>query len=397
MQKRMTAASANANDPTTKVIFACNFIKPDNVNTPEYQRVRLLSRNFQVALVHRWDIPEVFLWQCHETHRVGGGIFSVVRGFFLIAYLRLVKGYGVVHTSPETFGIIWGYLAKTLLGCAWIYDLWDHPSLELVQGRPLIVPMKKFLFKVLLRRVLAADSWIIGMQGGVLEHLPGSYPQHKIVKITNGVDLALIDRVLEREAGGRAQEDGTLLKVCYAGPITLRRGMAVLLESLASLDEGVPVQADLFGEPDDVTLVAIEEHNMRNPHKVNYHGYLGHEEALARLAQSDVCLCILDASILNFEYSYPVKLFEYLALGRVVVASRTPGMAEVIEDGENGFFTSFNAEDLNVVFQKVIATRKNGGIESIQFSARETAARYNWEDINEKILLHLRALLKLRA
>lgn len=386
-----------ANDPTTKVIFACNFIKPDNVNTPEYQRVRLLTRNFQVALVHRWAIPDVFRRQCQETHRVGGGIFSVVRGFFLIAYLRLVKGYSVVHTSPETFGIIWGYLAKNLLGCAWIYDLWDHPSLELVQGRPLVMPIKKILFKVLLQGVLAADGWIIGMQEGVLEHLPGSYPQDKILKVTNGVDLALIDRVLEKETGNRVRRDGTVLKVCYAGPITLRRGMAVLLESLASLDEEAPLRIDLFGEPNEDTLAAIKEHNMRNPHKVSYHGYLGHEEALARLAESDVCLCILDASVLNFEYSYPVKLFEYLALGRVVVASRTLGMAEVIKDGENGFFTCYGAGDLKVMFDKIIAMRKNGEIGRVQFSARETAASYNWEDINEKILLHMRALLKLRT
>jgi glycosyltransferase involved in cell wall biosynthesis len=393
----MTATSTTENGPARKVIFACNFIKPDNVNTPEYQRVKLLSRNFRVALVYRWAIPDASRRRCQETYRVGGGIFSVVRGFFLIAYLRFAKGYTVVYTSPETFGIIWGYLAKVLFGCVWIYDLWDHPSLELVQGRPLIVPIKKVIFDTLLRKLLQADGWIIGMHEGVLEHLPGSYPRDKIVKVTNGVDLTVIDSALEKGSRGRARQNETLLKVCYAGPIVLQRGMSVLLESLASLDKEFRVRVDLFGERHEDTLTAIKAHNMRSPHEVRYHGYLAHEKALAKLAESDVCLCVLDPSVLNFQYSYPIKLFEYLALSRVVVASRTLGMAEIIEDGDNGFLTLYSAEDLKAVFDKIIAMRNDGEIQRIRRSARETATNYSWQDINEKILLHLRKLLELRA
>lgn len=151
---------------------------------------------------------------------------------------------------------------------------------------------------------------------------------------------------------------------------------------------------ELFGERDENTLKAINSHNLRSPHKVHYHGYLNHEKALAKLAESDVCLCIQDPSVVNLEYSYPLKLFEYLALGRIVVASRTLGISEVIEEGDNGFLASYNAEDLKAVFDKVIDMRTSGEIESIQCSASETAASYDWEFINEKILSHLRALLK---
>lgn len=78
------------------------------------------------------------------------------------------------------------------------------------------------------------------MHEGVLRHLPDSYPPDKMVKVTNGVDLSLIDRIMRNKPEVQTRRIGAFLEVCYAGPITLQRGMSVLLESLTLL-KGKPV------------------------------------------------------------------------------------------------------------------------------------------------------------
>ncbi len=389
-----SAAGSGAGNSTPRLIFACNLIL-DNENVPEYQRARLLTQNFRTAILYRSTIPDTIRDECQETYRLRGRILSVLHGFLLILYLRVVGGYRTLYTSPETFSMIWGSLAKSLLGCKWIYDLWDHPSLEFARGRPFVTAAKKLLYCAFLRRRLAdADGWVVAMHKGVLDHMPKPYPERKIVQITNGVDLTLIDGILGDKVETLESRDTRSLKVCYAGPVTMLRGMSILLQCLDSLGPEYSIEVNLIGRSDDEVLEAIENHNRSSPHKVLYHGYLPHEEALIKLAESEVCLCILDPSVLSYRYSYNVKIFEYLALGKVVAASRTAAFAEIIEDGRNGFLISYNAEGLKSVFDKVFDMKKRGDLVRVKRAARETARFYLWEDINDKMLSGLQTLLR---
>ena len=395
-----SAASAHTVNSMPKLIFVCDFIKPGNVNVPEYQRAKMFTENFRTAIVYRWDIPDSIRGRCEEAYRVRGRMLAALHGFSLILYLRIVRGYKIVYTGPNIFAIIWASLAKSLLGCRWIFDLWDHPSLELASARTLSSLVKKPLYDIFLQRRLAdADAWIIAMHMDVLDHMPKPYPKNKIVHVTNGIDLSNIEHMREHEAQLHEGKGGTVLNVCYAGAVTAWRGMGILLECLESLGTEYSIRVELFGENlkregDDEILQALENLNHSSPHKVRYHGNLPHKEALAKIAESEVGLCILKPFVLSYDYSYNVKIFEYLALGKVIVASRTTAFSEVIRDGDNGFLISFSAEDLRTAFDRIIELKQRGELVRIKRAARETAKLYRWEDINKKILLHLDAVLK---
>ena len=393
--RKGSAASSQTNNSMPKLIFICDFIKPGNVNVPEYQRAKLLTHHFRTTIVYRWDIPDSIRGECEEVYRVRGRILAVLHGFLLVLYLRVVKGYEIVYTGPNIFAIMWGSLAKSFLGCRWILDLWDHPSLELASAHPFSALAKKPLYKTFLQRKPAdADAWIIGMHMGVLDFMPESYPRSRIVHVTNGIDLSTIESMRGYDTEVREGRKDQVLNVCYAGPITEWRGMRVLLEGLESLGTEYRIRVELFGERDDEILQAIENHNRVSPHKIRYHGYLPHKEALAKLAESDVCLCILDTSVVSFEYAYAVKIFEYLALGKVIVATRTTASSEIIRDGDNGFLISFSAEGLRMVFERIIKMKERGDLVRVERAARESAKLYRWEDINDRIVLHLDTVLK---
>ena len=60
----------------------------------------------------------------------------------------------------------------------------------------------------------------------------------------------------------------------------------------------------------------------------------------ARIADADVLVLPNTATEVSARYTSPLKLFEYLAAGRPIVASRLPALAEVLEDDVNALLVA---------------------------------------------------------
>jgi len=85
------------------------------------------------------------------------------------------------------------------------------------------------------------------------------------------------------------------------------------------------------------------------------------------------------------EYASPLKLFEYLALGRAVLAPRLPNLMEILEDGTNALlFDPDKPGDMETVLARLCddpeLRRRLGGaardcIESRGFTWRANAER----------------------
>ncbi len=79
--------------------------------------------------------------------------------------------------------------------------------------------------------------------------------------------------------------------------------------------------------------------------RVIFAGYVPHDQVPAYLSAMDIVLAPYPR--LDFFYYSPLKLFEYLAAGKAVIASRIGQITEIIRDGVNGvLFDPDNFEDL---------------------------------------------------
>jgi glycosyltransferase involved in cell wall biosynthesis len=63
-------------------------------------------------------------------------------------------------------------------------------------------------------------------------------------------------------------------------------------------------------------------------------GYVKYEEMASHIAAMDIVLALYPG--LSFFYYSPVKLFEYMAAGKAVVATQIGQISELIQNGENG-------------------------------------------------------------
>ena len=128
--------------------------------------------------------------------------------------------------------------------------------------------------------------------------------------------------------------------VAYAGHLYPWKGVDVLVEALALVPEvagrivgGHPRESDLGR----VTALVAERGLAA---RVQFTGLLPPQDVAAALDEADILVLPNTATEVSARYTSPLKLFEYLAAGRPIVASRLPALTEVLEDGVNALLVA---------------------------------------------------------
>jgi len=128
--------------------------------------------------------------------------------------------------------------------------------------------------------------------------------------------------------------------VAYAGHLYPWKGVDVLIEALALLPD---VAGRIVGghprEPDLERATALAAARDLGP-RVQFTGLLPPQDVAGAIADADVLVLPNTATEVSARYTSPLKLFEYLAAGRPIVASRLPALAEVLEDGVNALLVA---------------------------------------------------------
>jgi glycosyltransferase involved in cell wall biosynthesis len=121
----------------------------------------------------------------------------------------------------------------------------------------------------------------------------------------------------------------------YAGHLYPWKGADLVIEAVAALPEveGVIVGGH-EGEPDLARLKAFAV-ELNCASRVTFTGLIPPPQVAATLMQADVLVLPNRASAISNEFTSPLKLFEYMASGRPIVASDLPSLREVLRDGEN--------------------------------------------------------------
>lgn len=123
--------------------------------------------------------------------------------------------------------------------------------------------------------------------------------------------------------------------------------------------------------------------------------FLGHVPPARRhavIAQADVCLLPLANYTIAERHTSPLKLFEYLALGKPVVASDLPSIREVVVDGKSALlFPAGVAEAMAQAVNGLLASPELR--ERLSREARVVAADYTWAARADRIAAFIRRVV----
>jgi glycosyltransferase involved in cell wall biosynthesis len=109
-------------------------------------------------------------------------------------------------------------------------------------------------------------------------------------------------------------------------------------------------------------------------------GQKPYSEIPAFIAAADICLMPAYPTERIMQDIVPIKMYEYMAMKKPIIASRLPGVMKEFGEG-NGVVYINNPED---VIEKALELIRNGSIEELGERARHFAEKYGWENIADE-------------
>ncbi len=158
-------------------------------------------------------------------------------------------------------------------------------------------------------------------------------PGERVFVIPNAVDDAAFGGAGADGAAVRARLglDGKVV-IGYVGAINHWRRLDLLLDAFADLSPRHPAaHLLLIGEGPDRAAIAEAARARGLADRVTFTGKVPHAHVAAHLAAIDVAVIPHSNA-----YGSPMKLFEYMAAGRLVVAPWLPPIVSVLGDGDGG-------------------------------------------------------------
>ncbi len=167
------------------------------------------------------------------------------------------------------------------------------------------------------------------------------------------------------------------------------KGVGTLVDALAQVGD---VALGLVGGPDD-KAEALRQHWSKIGLSVDnflYAGQVAPDKVPLYLAALDICVIPLPWTPQFAYYTSPMKLFEYMASKRAVIASNLPGIAEVVVDGETALLVP--ASDAGALAYAIQRMRDDATLRQRLADAAytEVMAHYTWAARAQNILAGIR-------
>lgn len=172
--------------------------------------------------------------------------------------------------------------------------------------------------------------------------------------------------------------------VAYAGHLYAWKGVDVLLEAIARVPH---VHGLIVGghdaEPDLARVKALAA-RLGIDARVTFTGLVEPSRVPELLERATVLVLPNPASAISTRYTSPLKLFEYLAAGRAIVASDLPSIREVVHDGVEALLVApGDATALADGIKRVLDDPALAA--SLARAAADLAPQYSWQRRAERL------------
>lgn len=132
------------------------------------------------------------------------------------------------------------------------------------------------------------------------------------------------------------------------------------------------------------------EKELLSRYTVDYRSWLPYDEMIATLYKSSIGI-IVPHPIERYKTNYPVKLFEYMAAGMPVIASREGESATFVQESDCGILLDpLKPEQIRDAIVKLSADKELAAAMGAR-GRKLILDKYNWESEADKLIqLHIR-------
>lgn len=286
---------------------------------------------------------------------------------WILAWRRLSRRYDLIYVHNMPDFLVFCALVPRLLGARVILDQHD-PMPELMQTifskgeDSLPVRILKVLEKISLAFATKVITVNIACQR-IFSHR--SCKAEKVGVVMNAPDESIFPY---RPADTYpVRNSKSPFVIMYHGSLVERNGLGLAIDALALLKETVPnAELRVFGKKTPyLEEVMAKGSQMGLNEKIRYMGPRSLEKLVGEIENCD--LGVIPNPLNTFtEINTPTRIFEYLALGKPVVAPTTSGIRDYFAPGTLFFFEPGNAKDL----AEKICEVADDGVNAIRVAAK---------------------------
>lgn len=310
---------------------------------------------------------------------------TLITDFFLALYLI----YYLFVFKPDAVyyrGVVLGGIISRLLRFPSIAEANGIYPDEVERERPLIFKFAGSFFKLKERMIYSFANRIICVTEGIKRELVMNYGvKDEICRVIhNGVNINLfrpLSKAARRKRLGIKKE---YFYMGFVGSFKAWQGLETLIEAMKIVkDKGYnKIKCFFIGDGNLMNKLKemVSQYSLQK--EIIFKGRVIHQNIPAYINSFDICY--LSKIGLRFGFS-PLKLYEYLACARPVIASRVEGISEVVEAGNCGYL--FDPDDVTSLVSSIIESynARDKLSELGRNGRRFVEDKFSWQQVADKV------------
>jgi len=245
--------------------------------------------------------------------------------------------------------------------------------------KPVIIQLVEFTIYHMADRVFAATNFLKKL---LVSH---GLDQSKIIVIPNGADTDLFNPDLDVSDIRKKYRLENRFVVLFIGHLEDWAGVDLIYNLADCFNQKIPDATILLvgsGESTKKLLTRLIRSNLG--HIVTHAGLQPYEMMPLFTAASDVTLCLFPDTPVSHAAS-PLKLFEYLSSGTVVIATNVAGTAEVLDSSSGVLVAPGNTTE---ICDAVLMLRNDNDLRSIlgNTGRKLVEENYSWSRLASRLL-----------
>ncbi len=223
-------------------------------------------------------------------------------------------------------------------------------------------------------RFLSKNVQVITISDGLRQLFLKEVPHSCTAVFHDGVDYEMFALGIDyREARKRVGITDTGSIIIYTGHLYDWKGVRTLLSAFINSQNSVMRKSMLYMVGGTKSLIEQFKKEYNHP-SVKFLGHVNYSQIPEFIQSAQVAVIPNSArDIIAREYTSPLKLFEYMASGIPIVASRVPAIQEVVDENAVYFMEPDNVESCE---KALIAALSSDRQKSNR--AQELAKKYSW-------------------
>ncbi len=279
-----------------------------------------------------------------------------MRLFFSLLKLNKENHYNIFQVRDEIFSGITVLLYNILLKKKYTFN-YSFPFFEGLNeayrnGEKVNKIQLLFFYiqDIILKNLLFKKStYIFPISGEMLSELVKiGIPRDKMYPLTEGIEPTTF------KINSNYNELKKILNIndnefiiSYVGSLSSSRGIEIIIDAFEMvLKDNPQTKLLLIGSGNDFNYLKnkVDRKNLNN--SIIFTGQVSHDEVPNYISISNVCLSIIKP-LKSFFVSSPCKLFEYMILGKPIIANKEiPEHERVISESNCGLLTEYNTNDI---------------------------------------------------